>query len=177
AVPSDAGCDRGRDLAARDQWRALASPVVFDHADRNGVDPRDDCRGHRRLCDRAFQPGARGRHHLHLGAVSDSEDRAAAAADPVAGWSRGGALDQPAGDPPAALAVSLTGLGGAVRIGTIRRNGSFQSSRRWLMNVGDERTKSIWADTAVAPEAAQLGHDIEADTLVVGSGIAGLSAA
>ena len=45
------------------------------------------------------------------------------------------------------------------------------------MNVGDERTKSIWADTAVAPEAAQLGHDIEAETVVVGSGIAGLSTA
>ena len=26
------------------------------------------------------------------------------------------------------------------------------------MNVGDERTKSIWADTAVAPEAAQLAN-------------------
>ncbi|MFL6815297.1 MAG: FAD-dependent oxidoreductase, partial [Bradyrhizobium sp.] len=45
------------------------------------------------------------------------------------------------------------------------------------MNVGDERTKSIWADTAVAPEAIQLGHDIEADTVVIGSGIAGLSTA
>jgi glycine/D-amino acid oxidase-like deaminating enzyme/nitrite reductase/ring-hydroxylating ferredoxin subunit len=45
------------------------------------------------------------------------------------------------------------------------------------MNVGDERTKSIWADTGVAPEAIQLGHDIEADTVVIGSGIAGLSTA
>jgi glycine/D-amino acid oxidase-like deaminating enzyme/nitrite reductase/ring-hydroxylating ferredoxin subunit len=45
------------------------------------------------------------------------------------------------------------------------------------MNVGDERTKSIWVDTAVAPDAVPLGHDIEADTVVVGSGIAGLSTA
>jgi glycine/D-amino acid oxidase-like deaminating enzyme/nitrite reductase/ring-hydroxylating ferredoxin subunit len=45
------------------------------------------------------------------------------------------------------------------------------------MNVGDERTKSIWTDTAVAPDAVPLGHDIEADTVVVGSGIAGLSTA
>ena len=45
------------------------------------------------------------------------------------------------------------------------------------MNVGDERTRSIWADTAVAPDAAPLGNDAEADTVVIGSGIAGLSTA
>jgi glycine/D-amino acid oxidase-like deaminating enzyme/nitrite reductase/ring-hydroxylating ferredoxin subunit len=45
------------------------------------------------------------------------------------------------------------------------------------MNVGDERTKSIWMDTAVAPAAAALGEDIEADTVIVGGGIAGLSTA
>jgi glycine/D-amino acid oxidase-like deaminating enzyme/nitrite reductase/ring-hydroxylating ferredoxin subunit len=45
------------------------------------------------------------------------------------------------------------------------------------MNVGNERTKSVWADTAVAPGAVPLGHDIEADIVVVGSGIAGLSTA
>src|SRR5437762_2156285 len=45
------------------------------------------------------------------------------------------------------------------------------------MNVGNERTKSIWADTRVAPEAVALGQDIEADTVVIGSGIAGLSTA
>src|SRR3954453_22883844 len=45
------------------------------------------------------------------------------------------------------------------------------------MNVGDQHTKSIWADTAVAPEAIPLGHDLQADIVVVGSGIAGLSTA
>jgi glycine/D-amino acid oxidase-like deaminating enzyme/nitrite reductase/ring-hydroxylating ferredoxin subunit len=47
----------------------------------------------------------------------------------------------------------------------------------WHMNVGDEHTKSIWVDTVVAADAVALDHDIQADTVVVGSGIAGLSTA
>ena len=43
----------------------------------------------RRLRDRPLDAGARRRHHLHLGAVSDSEDRAVAAVDPVARDRRG----------------------------------------------------------------------------------------
>ena len=39
--------------------------------------------------DRAVDAGARRRHHLHLRAVSDSENRAAAAADPLARNRRG----------------------------------------------------------------------------------------
>jgi glycine/D-amino acid oxidase-like deaminating enzyme/nitrite reductase/ring-hydroxylating ferredoxin subunit len=45
------------------------------------------------------------------------------------------------------------------------------------MNVGDERTKSLWMDVNVAPDATALTQDAEADIAVVGSGIAGLSAA
>jgi glycine/D-amino acid oxidase-like deaminating enzyme/nitrite reductase/ring-hydroxylating ferredoxin subunit len=45
------------------------------------------------------------------------------------------------------------------------------------MNVGDERTRSIWMDTEVAREAVRLERDIEADVAIVGSGIAGLSTA
>ena len=45
------------------------------------------------------------------------------------------------------------------------------------MNVGDERTKSLWMDVKVAPRAPSLSKDVEADTVIVGSGIAGLSTA
>ena len=45
------------------------------------------------------------------------------------------------------------------------------------MNVRDERSKSIWMDTAVAPGASALDEHVRADTVVVGSGIAGLSTA
>lgn len=45
------------------------------------------------------------------------------------------------------------------------------------MNVGDERSRSLWMDVAVAPSASQLTQDIACDTVVVGSGIAGLSTA
>jgi glycine/D-amino acid oxidase-like deaminating enzyme/nitrite reductase/ring-hydroxylating ferredoxin subunit len=45
------------------------------------------------------------------------------------------------------------------------------------MNVGDERTKSLWMQVQVAPRASRLeGHE-RCDTLIVGAGIAGLSAA
>ena len=56
---------------------------------RDGVDSRDARRRHRRLFDRALEFRARRRHHLHLGAVSDSKDRAIAAVDPVARDRRG----------------------------------------------------------------------------------------
>src|SRR5215211_4078748 len=45
------------------------------------------------------------------------------------------------------------------------------------MNVGDEKTQSLWMDTDVAPDARALARDERADTVVVGSGIAGLSTA
>src|SRR4051812_8329273 len=45
------------------------------------------------------------------------------------------------------------------------------------MNVGDEKTQSLWMDTEVAPDARALTRDERADTVVIGSGIAGLSTA
>src|ERR1041384_1481166 len=45
------------------------------------------------------------------------------------------------------------------------------------MNASRERTRSIWMDTQVFPEASPLKQDITADTVIVGSGIAGLSTA
>jgi glycine/D-amino acid oxidase-like deaminating enzyme/nitrite reductase/ring-hydroxylating ferredoxin subunit len=45
------------------------------------------------------------------------------------------------------------------------------------MNASRERTRSIWMDTQVFPEASPLKQDITADTVIVGSGIAGLSIA
>jgi glycine/D-amino acid oxidase-like deaminating enzyme len=45
------------------------------------------------------------------------------------------------------------------------------------MNVGDERSRSVWMNVAVAPDAKRLEGDASADTVVVGSGIAGLSTA
>jgi len=44
------------------------------------------------------------------------------------------------------------------------------------MNASDERTRSLWMDVSVA-EAPQLRKNISADTVVIGSGIAGLSTA
>jgi len=44
------------------------------------------------------------------------------------------------------------------------------------MNASDERTRSLWMDVLVA-DAPQLQKNITADTVVVGSGIAGLSVA
>ena len=45
------------------------------------------------------------------------------------------------------------------------------------MNASQERTRSIWMDTEVLPDAGKLQKDATADTVVVGSGIAGLSTA
>lgn len=45
------------------------------------------------------------------------------------------------------------------------------------MNVGDERTRSCWMETAPAIEAPELDRDEQCDVAVVGSGIAGLSTA
>ena len=44
------------------------------------------------------------------------------------------------------------------------------------MNVGDERSRSLWMEVEVA-SAPALKKDISADTVVIGSGIAGLSTA
>jgi glycine/D-amino acid oxidase-like deaminating enzyme/nitrite reductase/ring-hydroxylating ferredoxin subunit len=44
------------------------------------------------------------------------------------------------------------------------------------MNASDERSRSLWMDTAVA-DAPPLSEDKRVDTVVVGSGIAGLSTA
>jgi glycine/D-amino acid oxidase-like deaminating enzyme/nitrite reductase/ring-hydroxylating ferredoxin subunit len=45
------------------------------------------------------------------------------------------------------------------------------------MNVGDERSRSLWMDVDVAPNAARLTRAITCDTVIIGSGIAGLSTA
>ena len=45
------------------------------------------------------------------------------------------------------------------------------------MNPSDERTKSLWMRVEVLPNAAQLDGSLKADTVIVGSGIAGLSVA
>jgi glycine/D-amino acid oxidase-like deaminating enzyme len=45
------------------------------------------------------------------------------------------------------------------------------------MNVSEERSKSLWMETQVAPEASRLKRNLTADTVVIGSGIAGLSTA
>ena len=45
------------------------------------------------------------------------------------------------------------------------------------MSVSKERSVSLWMETEVAPEARPLREDDKADTVVVGSGIAGLSTA
>jgi glycine/D-amino acid oxidase-like deaminating enzyme/nitrite reductase/ring-hydroxylating ferredoxin subunit len=44
------------------------------------------------------------------------------------------------------------------------------------MNAADEQSQSLWMDTEVA-DAPVLANDIRADTVIVGSGIAGLSTA
>jgi glycine/D-amino acid oxidase-like deaminating enzyme/nitrite reductase/ring-hydroxylating ferredoxin subunit len=45
------------------------------------------------------------------------------------------------------------------------------------MNVADERSRSLWMDVDVAPDATPLSRDASADTVIIGSGIAGLSTA
>jgi glycine/D-amino acid oxidase-like deaminating enzyme/nitrite reductase/ring-hydroxylating ferredoxin subunit len=45
------------------------------------------------------------------------------------------------------------------------------------MSTSRERTRSIWMDTEVAPQAPMLDQDLTVDTVIVGSGIAGLSTA
>jgi len=45
------------------------------------------------------------------------------------------------------------------------------------MNVSSERTRSIWMDVEVSPRAPMIDQDLTVDTVVVGSGIAGLSVA
>ena len=45
------------------------------------------------------------------------------------------------------------------------------------MNVGDERTRSLWMDCPVAPRSPALDRAETADTVIIGSGIAGLSTA
>jgi len=45
------------------------------------------------------------------------------------------------------------------------------------LNVRDERTKSLWMRTDVLPDAPLLQGKHVADTVIVGSGMAGLSAA
>src|SRR5437763_8840876 len=45
------------------------------------------------------------------------------------------------------------------------------------MNACEERSRSLWMDVAVAPDAPRLKQNATADTVIVGSGIAGLSTA
>jgi hypothetical protein len=49
-------------------------------------------------------------------------------------------------------------------------------SERLAMNASDELTRSLWMDVAVA-DAPQLSDQLQVDTVIVGSGIAGLSIA
>jgi ribulose 1,5-bisphosphate synthetase/thiazole synthase len=45
------------------------------------------------------------------------------------------------------------------------------------VNVAAERTRSLWMDCEVAPRSPVLDGNESADTVIVGSGIAGLSTA
>jgi glycine/D-amino acid oxidase-like deaminating enzyme len=45
------------------------------------------------------------------------------------------------------------------------------------MNASDERTRSLWMQTGVLPDAARLKGHLRCDTVIVGAGIAGLSSA
>jgi len=45
------------------------------------------------------------------------------------------------------------------------------------LNVGNERTQSLWMQSEPAPAAAALKGDLACDTVIVGAGIAGLSTA
>ena len=45
------------------------------------------------------------------------------------------------------------------------------------MNVSDERTVSLWATVKAAPDAVSLMENDQADVIVIGAGIAGLSVA
>jgi glycine/D-amino acid oxidase-like deaminating enzyme/nitrite reductase/ring-hydroxylating ferredoxin subunit len=45
------------------------------------------------------------------------------------------------------------------------------------MSTSRERTRSIWMDVEVSPRAPMLDQDLTVDTVIVGSGIAGLSTA
>ena len=49
--------------------------------------------------------------------------------------------------------------------------------RENAVNASDERTRSLWMRVDVLPDAADLEGSLKADTVIVGSGIAGLSAA
>jgi hypothetical protein len=56
------------------------------------------------------------------------------------------------------------------RVSTIKIEGQVMSTSR-------ERTRSIWMDVKVSPRAPMLDQDLTVDTVIVGSGIAGLSTA
>jgi glycine/D-amino acid oxidase-like deaminating enzyme/nitrite reductase/ring-hydroxylating ferredoxin subunit len=45
------------------------------------------------------------------------------------------------------------------------------------MNVSDERSRSLWMETAIIPDAPPLRRDETTDVVIVGSGIAGLTSA
>jgi ribulose 1,5-bisphosphate synthetase/thiazole synthase len=45
------------------------------------------------------------------------------------------------------------------------------------MNASDEATRSLWIMSQNTGEVPRLGSDLRCDTVVVGSGIAGLSTA
>src|SRR5215207_8350312 len=46
-----------------------------------------------------------------------------------------------------------------------------------MSNPFDRRSRSLWMDVDVAPNARQLEGDPSADTIIIGSGIAGISTA
>src|SRR5688500_18633372 len=48
---------------------------------------------------------------------------------------------------------------------------------RAVPNAADQRSKSLWMDVDVAPEARSLDGDRQCDVVIIGSGIAGISTA
>src|SRR5205085_9208587 len=81
-------------------------------------------------------------------------------------------------------ALSVRRAGGATSISALKtlpdpRPGPAQqfTFRRKFMSASREHTRSIWMDVDVFPRAPLLDRDLTADTVVVGSGIAGLSTA
>jgi FAD dependent oxidoreductase len=81
---------------------------------------------------------------------------------------------------PGSAQVSVGPLAGRAQpaqdeAGCFAANNHTQSERP-AMNASDELTRSLWMDVSVA-DAPQLCDQLQVDTVIVGSGIAGLSTA
>lgn len=82
----------------------------------------------------------------------------------------------------------LTGRDAVVRAARTQ-SGTLYPTKRWIeqpsyihieipMNSDfDRRTRSLWMDTEVAPQAPSLNGDRTCDTVIIGTGIAGISTA